>query len=137
MTVAELNENLSKNDQLRRAELTANFERDFPKNPGAYGFCSFEEFRKNKDKWRANPEQALESVETARTVVKKQIRKMTHELEGYPCASLEAVQAQARQMGFLDKDLVYFPVPHNHLAGQFDILVRWFHKDTVKKREGW
>ena len=112
-----------------------NFETGLIQRPGDYGFCTFEEFRKNKDKWRANPEAGLVSVENAGTLFKGRIRKVKYELEGYPCDSLEAVQAQAKVMGFMDKDLVSFPVPHNHLAGKFDILVRFFHKDTVKKRE--
>jgi len=130
-------EQLSERDQRDVAEKRANFDRDFPKHPERYGFCTFDEFRRNKAKWRANPEQQLVSVEQAGSLFKGQIRKIKHELEGYPCDSLEAVQAQARSMGFRDQDLVYYPVPHNHLAGKFDILVRWFHKSTVRKRQEW
>ena len=112
-------------------------EIDFIKNPDKYGFCTFEQFRKNPSKWRARPEQALESIEGAGTLYKSQIRKMTYELEGYRCDTLEDVQSQAGQMGFRDQDLVFFPVRHNHLAGKFDMLVRIFHKNTVKQRGAW
>jgi hypothetical protein len=113
----------------------ANFENEFLKSPEKFGFCSFDEFRKNKDRWRARPEQTLESIAGAGTLHKDRIRKVKYEMEGYACDSVEGVQALSRQMGFRDSDLVFFPVPHNHLAGKFDILVRVFHKDTVKRRD--
>lgn len=115
----------------------AGIDTDLLKNPEKYGFVSFEQYRKEKSKWRPNAEQALESVDRAGTLFKGKIREIKYELEGYPCETLEAVQSQARAMGFAEKDLLFFPVPHNHLAGKFDILVRFFHKDTVRKREDW
>ena len=128
---------LSKNDQLRNAEKIANFDTDFAKHPDRYGFCTFEQFRKNKSKWQANPEQTLEVIAGAGTMFKGQIRKITYELEGYPCATLESVQSTARSMGYRDQDIVFYPVPHNHLGGKFDLLVRIFHKNTVSRRGDW
>jgi hypothetical protein len=113
------------------------FETEFLKDPSRYGFCSFEEFRRDKEKWRRRPEQTLESIDGAGTLFKDRIRKVRYELEGYACDSVESVQAQARQMGYSDRDLVFFPVRHNNFGEKFDILVRIFHKDTVKSREGW
>jgi hypothetical protein len=119
------------------AERMAKIDSELMKNPESFGFCTFDQFRKNKSKWQKNPEQGLASVENAGTMFKGQIRKIKHELEGYACDSLEKVQSTARVMGFADKDLVYYPVPFNHYAGKFDILVRWFHKSTVQQRQTW
>lgn len=110
---------------------------DLMKNPDQHGFCTFEQFRKNPDKWRENPEQSLASIEDGGTMFKDRIRKMKYEFEGYACESVEGVQNLSRQMGFLDKDIVYYPVPHNHLAGKFDLLIRCFNKATVKGRSQW
>jgi hypothetical protein len=119
------------------AEKMARIDSDLLRDPTKYGFCTFEEFRKNKDKWRPNPEQALASIEQGGTLFKGRIRKMKFEFEGYPCDSVEGVQNLSKQMGFQDKDIVFYPVAHNHLAGKFDLLVRCFNKATVKQRQEW
>lgn len=130
-------EQLTLGDQVALEQKRQNFDTDFMKHPDRYGFCTFEQFRKNKTKWSSNPEQTLEVIAGAGTMFKGQIRKIRYELEGYACETLESVQSTARQMGFRDQDLTFFPVPYNHLAGKFDLLVRVFHKSTVDKRAEW
>lgn len=106
-------------------------------DPGRYGFCTFDDFRKNPAKWKPDPLQSFTSVEQAGTLFKKNIKKMKYEIEGYACDTLEAVQMTARQMGYREKDLEYRILIDPLGGGKVNMVVKFFHKSTFEKRGKW
>lgn len=106
-------------------------------DPTRWGFCSFDDFRKNPDKWRPDPLQLFKSVEEAGHHYKKWVKKFKYEIEGYSCDTLEKVQSIARQMGYREQDLTIRVLIDPLGGGIVNMVVKFFHKDTLAKRGGW
>lgn len=104
-------------------------------------FPTFDEFRKNPDKWRERPEEILEAVDssshTFRDVIKRQVYfwRDTHE-----CKSLEQVERIAREEGYdlsgLEMEPLVRPL-HGSLANHdMEVVIRFWPKLEFKLRGG-
>ena|SRR6185312_8243912 len=102
-----------------------------------HGFPTFEEFRRNPDRWREQPEGVFATVEKAGNLFKGYIRRIKYELEGYRFETLHEVQRAARNMGYRDSDLTFQPEMVEAIAGKCDVIVRFVSKASAKRRENW
>lgn len=110
---------------------------DVEVDPTKFGFPSFEEFRKNPDKWRENPEGVFATIEKGTTIYKDYIRSHKYEVYHYRCDTLEEAQSVTRSMGFKDSELTW-KANMQDLGGQkCDLLVRIMSKEDARRREVW
>lgn len=107
---------------------------DLIKNPEKYGFCSFAEFRKNKEKWKFSAERIFEAVQAAGVAHKKRLKKLRYEVNGHRAETLEQVQRIAREEGMDMNTLDIWPEIID-LGGQWcDILVKFMSRTEIQKR---
>lgn len=109
---------------------------DIYDDPKAYGMPTFEEFRKNPERWTGRADAALADVSEGGTEVKNQYRKQTYEIEGYRCGTLEEVERIALSQGIKLKELDYRPQMIPQGGGQWDILVKFVSKPERRRRNG-
>lgn len=107
---------------------------DLIKDPKKYGFCTFEEYRKDKKRWQFNAEQIFEIVQGAGTNHKKSLKKLRFEVNGHRAETLEQVQRIAREEGLDMRTLDIWPEIID-LGGQWcDILVKFMPREEVQRR---
>lgn len=107
---------------------------DLVERPHDYGFFTFEEFVKNRDKIVGpGPEQeALACVEKGGTLFNRYTKRHVYEVGGYRCKTLEEVERVARAQG----------IPINHFkatiidqgCGKGDILVKFMSRSEIESR---
>lgn len=107
------------------------------------GFPTFDEFRKNPDKWRLRPEQLFESADASTQV--PHFRKLVSTQkwqwkDQFKCDSLEQIERIAKEEGFQVQDLEMEPLV-NRIHGtsadnQVEIVVRFWPKSEFKARGG-
>jgi hypothetical protein len=103
-------------------------------HPERYGFCSFEDFRKNKEKWKFSADRLFEAVQGAGTAHKQRLKKLRFEINGHRAESLEQVQRIAKEEGLSLETLDIWPEIID-LGGQWcDILVKFMSREAVKAR---
>ncbi len=113
------------------------FDNEFEKDPSKFGFCSFEDFRKNKDKWTPKKDQIFEVIDNGSQAYKLKVRKYIYFYEHYKCDSLEQVQRHFDGQGLGSNDIVFLPRFITNEHGGNDCEVRVFSKEALKKRMGW
>jgi hypothetical protein len=91
---------------------------------------SFEEFKKNPDKFRArvNWQKRFELVDLAGNSLKGQLQKVYYEIAGYRCKTLHEVESVARREGIDLNSLEFQPVIIPNAGHKCDILVRFVVK---------
>lgn len=109
---------------------------DIVDNPHKFGWVTFNEFKKNPEKWIGRKDDVLASADKGSHTLKS-IRKHIYEVEGYRCKGLEEVQKTAECMGIDLNDLEMKPDMIQAGAGKFDVIVRFVSKQTKERRESW
>jgi hypothetical protein len=82
---------------------------DIYENPKSFGMPTFEEFKKNPERWTGRSDASLAEVSEGGLEVKSKYRKQTYEIEGYRCKTLEEVERIALSQGIKLKELDYRP----------------------------
>lgn len=107
----------------------------------ALGFPTFDEFRKNPEKYRIRAEEFLESADGAHVSFKPQLKKVKHRWRGqYECNSLEQLQRICRLEGCKEDQLEAVPTVVS-LGGtgsheRFEIITDWYPRDEYRARGG-
>lgn len=107
----------------------------------AMGFPTFDEFRKNPDKYRNRPEEFLESADAADVSFKAQLKKMKHTWRGeYKVDSLEQLQRICNLEGFSEGDIEARPRVVS-LGGtgrheKFEVITDWYPRDEFRLMGG-
>lgn len=74
-------------------------------------FPRLQEFMANPGKWRKNPEDLFEMIQSMNLWFKSRVKSVTYFWHGkYKCSSLEQLQNRAKQEGFTGTDLEMAPV---------------------------
>jgi hypothetical protein len=108
---------------------------DIYENPKSFGMPTFEEFKKNPERWTGRTDASLAEVSEGGLEVKSKYRKQTYEIEGYRCKTLEEVERIALSQGIKLKELDYRPQMIPQGGGQWDILIKFVSKHERKRRE--
>jgi hypothetical protein len=74
------------------------------------GFPTFDEFRKNPDKWRRKNDDLLESADQSSIAFRKNIQKTKYMWKNsFECKSLEQIERIAKEEGYKIHDLAMCP----------------------------
>lgn len=106
-------------------------------DPTKVGMPTFEEFKRNREKYMGRDDDILASADAGSTILKNATRRHIYEIEGYRCESLEEVERVANAQGIPIKDLDYRPELIQAGAGKFDTIVKFVSKHTRQKRDEW
>jgi len=109
----------------------------FLETPEQFGFCSFEDFRRNKEKWMGRPDDEVAAIDRGDHILGC---KQKYIIEGYPVRSLEEAERVAREMGLnLFSDCLFKPQVRHELGSRrhFYTEVNIISKQTFEKRKGW
>lgn len=101
------------------------------------GFPSFDEYRKNPEKYIGRADASLQEVDRGSTQLDRTVKRHIYEIEGYKCKTLEEVEKVAASMGINLKELDYRPSVQPNTSGGFDIKVRFLSKAERDKRKLW
>jgi hypothetical protein len=96
---------------------------DVLEDPTKFGAPSFDDFKKNREKWLGRDDEALGLADKGSgwAFVKKHI----YEIEGYRCKTLEEVEHVALCQGIPLRELDYRPQMLPRGCGKWDILVKF------------
>ena len=93
-------------------------------NPNKYGVPTFEQFCANPDAWRKSADEALEQVDIGSVLgLKNRVEKMTYEVAGYNCKTLEEAQRVALNEGWDLRKIEYKPEIRDQGGGKCIIHV--------------
>jgi hypothetical protein len=117
-----------------------NMKKDFDIDPGeelrAMGAPTFQEFKKNRERWVGRPDDKLAEVDKGGKI-NRTTQKHIYEIEGFRCKSLEEVERVARSQGIPIKDLDYKPEVMPNAGHKHDLLVKFMPKSERDRRKDW
>lgn len=109
---------------------------DLYEDPGAFGMPTFDEFRKNREKWLGRDDDTLACVSKGGEAANKKHSKHTYEIEGYRCKTLEEVERVAREQGIALRSLDFRAIIVPQGAGRGELLIKFVSKDERSRRDG-
>jgi hypothetical protein len=112
-------------------EIETNDMDDIMQDPHKYGAPTFEEFKRNPDKWRVANDQILQSVTGGSSTISN-IKAQHYEIAGYKCKSLEEVERVARDEGISLKDLDMYPQLDKTTGGKLEVFIKFEKKKNAK-----
>jgi hypothetical protein len=106
-----------------------------------HGFPTFDEFRKNPDKWRMREDELFASADASTQTFKQALQTQKYQWKDeYLCDSLEQVERIAKDEGFKISDLEMQPavrtVNGTSPGGPVEIIVRFWPKEELKVMGG-
>jgi hypothetical protein len=120
-------------EDIEKIQRATNF--DVANDPHKFGAPTFEEFKRNREKYMGRDDDTLESAEKGSQTLKKYVKRYLYEIEGYRCRTLDEVDRVATSQGIPIKDLDYRPTVVPLGGGKFDILVKFISKSDRERRE--
>lgn len=104
-------------------------------------FPTFDEFKKNPDKYRARADELFESVDGSSHTFRKRIKKQSYMWrDQYKCDALENIERICREEGFTPFQLEMEPTVRllngTSADGDVEIIVRFWPKDEFRARGG-
>lgn len=101
-----------------------------------HGFPTFDQFRKNPDKWRQRADELFESIDNSSMTFKKQIAKQKYMWrDTHECTSLEQVQRICKEEGYSPLDLEMeprvVPLDGTQQNGRVEITVHFWPKEEL------
>ena len=106
-------------------------------NPQEFGLPTFDEFRRNPEKYIGRDDERLEAVDRGGEHIRSVVQRHIYEIEGYRCKTLEEVERIASSQGIPLRELDYRPEVVPSSAGKCDLLVRFVNKNTRARRDAW
>ena len=110
---------------------------DVLENPNKFGAPTFEEFKRNREKYLGREDDKLAFADRGSTILRRDIKKHIYEIEGYRCKTLEEVERVASSQGIPLKQLDYKPELIQCGAGKYDVIVKFVPDKERSKRESW
>jgi hypothetical protein len=110
---------------------------DVYENPADYGAPTFEEFKRNREKYMGRDDDALASVSAGGEVSNRFTQKHVYEIEGYRCKTLEEVERIASQQGIPLRSLDFRAMLIPQGAGKGNLLIKFVSSDERKRRESY
>lgn len=106
--------------------------------PEDYGFCSFKDFRKNKDKWRKPKDSLLQSVDGGSKEFADVIGDHRYYLDGHRGETLESIEAMANSEGASLDNVVMGGIVKEKIGnGKLRLHVHFMTKEYFDKRKTW
>ena len=104
-------------------------------------FPSFDEFKKNPDKWRSRPEEIFESADASTISLREKLKSQKYSWKDqYVCDSLEQLERIAKEEGFSPTDLEMMPKARSQNGtsadGDIEIIVEFWPKNDVRQMGG-
>ncbi len=109
---------------------------DIYEDPHAYGAPTFEEFKKNRERYMGRDDDSLASVSKGGEISNRFTQKHIYEIEGYRCKTLEEVERIAKSQGIALRDLDYKAILIPQGAGKGNLLVKFVSKEERSRRAG-
>jgi hypothetical protein len=106
---------------------------DILEKPSRFGLPTFEEFKKNPEKYLGRDDEALASVDEAGFMLKNILKRVKFEIEGYRCKTLEEVERVAKNQGIPLKELDYYAQLVPQGGGNCDVVVKFMSKSDLQK----
>lgn len=102
-------------------------------DPNKYGVPTFEEFKRNPEKWLGKDDDIFSSADASfsNKDMRKFVKKHIYEIEGYKCSSLHEVEKIAKDHDIPIKELDYRPEMIPQGGGKWDVKVRFVPKKTL------
>lgn len=107
----------------------------------AMGFPTFDQFRKNPDKWRKGTNEVLEAADQSSVTFKSSVKRQVYMWRNkYTCKTLEQLETICKSEGYSPKDLQMRPIvkPINGTSnqGQVEIVIQFWPEDEFEARGG-
>jgi hypothetical protein len=103
------------------------------------GFPTFDEFKKNPDKWRRDKEEMFVAIDRGSSV-KTDKKQIYYWKDLYRCSSLEQAQRIALDEGYTASDLQEEPIRRTRQgsssAQDTEVIVRLWPKEEFRRRGG-
>lgn len=117
----------------------ANSIDDLLSDPHRYGFCTFEEFRRNKEKWLGRADDEISSVDAGdRNLQCRNVYYLESDAGRYRVDSLEQAERIALDMGLnLFHDFLIKPQVREDISARNYIEVTFLAKQLIAKRANW
>lgn len=109
-------------------------QNDVIENPAAFGAPTFEEFKRNREKYVGRDDDVLAQVDKGGELVRKFAQRFIYEIEGYRCKTLEEVERVASSQGIPLRELDYRPHVIPQGAGKWDAVIRFVPKSSTGRR---
>jgi hypothetical protein len=103
------------------------------------GFPTFDEFRKNPDKWRKRPDELLISADGSTQAFRDQVERHRYMWrDQYSFGSLEQIERVCREEGYSTEDLemepLVKPLHGSSKQGKVEIVIRFWPKDEWSRK---
>lgn len=115
---------------------------DIIENPKAYGAAlginvpTFDEFRKNPDKYKTGPLSLLEVAEQGPLNFRRHLRTIRYHIGGEEVKTLEAVEQRAKDLGWDLLRMEMKPELEQVTGGRIDVHVKFVQKEQVVATQG-
>lgn len=109
---------------------------DIYKNPTSFGAPTFEEFKKNREKYIGRDDESLSQVEKGSSLL-TDVQRHIYEIEGYRCKTIEEVEKIASSQGIPLKSLDYRPQLIKLGGGKYDMLIKFVSKHERERRDSY
>lgn len=98
-------------------------------DPAKFGAPSFDDFKKNREKYKGRDDDQLASADKGSTALNRHVRKHYYELNGHRTTKIEELERIARNEGYTLKELVFKPelIPLGE-GEKCDIVIRFESK---------
>lgn len=110
---------------------------DLMRDPKSFGAPTFEEFKRNREKYVGRDDDKITQVDKGSSFHHKIIDKYEYEIEGYRCKSLEEVERVAAEQGIALRELDYRPEFIPQGGGKANMRVKFVSKSDRVRREAW
>lgn len=98
---------------------------DLLENPTKFGLPTLEQFARNKDKWKIDPDQTLKAIDAGSKNLERHVSKHVYFVLGHKCDSLEKAEQVAQDFGVNIRDLDVRPEVVELGAGKCNIHVKF------------
>lgn len=110
---------------------------DLAENPEKFGAPTFEQFKKNREKYLGKDDSTLAIVDKGSNNLSGILEKYVYEIEGFRCKNLEEVERIAGDYGINLRDLDYRPELIPQGGGKAKMLIKFVSKADREKRSLW
>lgn len=104
-------------------------------NPHKFGAPTFEEFKRNRDKYLGRSDDTLSSIDKGTELLSQYVKRHIYEIAGHRCKTLEEVERIASDYNIPLNNFTAECLPLG--GGKCDFLVKFISPDERKSREDW